>query len=37
MTQPPLVGSPPATLTVALAGLALGGAERLVLEWARRV
>ena len=37
MRQPPLLASPPVTLTVAIAGLALGGAERIVLEWARRV
>ena len=34
--QPPLLESAPATLTAAVASLACGGAERIVLEWARR-
>lgn len=36
-TQPPLLAASPAELHVAIAGLALGGAERIVLDWARRV
>ena len=35
-TQPPLLEFAPATLTVAVASLACGGAERIVLDWARR-
>ena len=37
-TQPPLYGSehPPPQLTAAIATLALGGAERIVLDWAAR-
>lgn len=32
--QPPLLDQPPAELHAAIASLALGGAERIVLEWA---
>ena len=35
--QPPLLAKPHAELHVAIAGLALGGAERIVLDWARRI
>ena len=35
--QPPLAAQTPAELCVAIAGLALGGAERIVLDWARRI
>jgi glycosyltransferase involved in cell wall biosynthesis len=37
IAQPPLVGSPEPELTVAVASLAIGGAERIVLDWATRV
>jgi len=36
-TEPPLIPTSPAELTVAIAGLALGGAEWIVLDWARRI
>jgi glycosyltransferase involved in cell wall biosynthesis len=36
-SQPPLLVQPPAELHVAIAGLALGGAERIVLDWAERL
>ena len=35
--QPPLAADAPAELYAAIAGLALGGAERIVLDWARRI
>jgi glycosyltransferase involved in cell wall biosynthesis len=35
--QPPLLARAPLELYVAIAGLALGGAERIVLDWARRI
>lgn len=35
--QPPLIAASPAELYAAIAGLALGGAERIVLDWARRI
>jgi hypothetical protein len=34
--QPPLLDQPPVELHAAIASLALGGAERIVLEWAAR-
>ena len=34
VAQPPLLDQPPAELHAAIASLALGGAERIVLEWA---
>ncbi|HMF96245.1 MAG TPA: glycosyltransferase [Vicinamibacterales bacterium] len=37
VAQPPLVGIDAPELTVAIASLALGGAERIVLDWAARV
>jgi glycosyltransferase involved in cell wall biosynthesis len=36
-SQPPLMVQPPAELHAAIAGLALGGAERIVLDWAERI
>jgi len=35
--QPPLVDSPAVELTVAIGGLAFGGAERIVIDWSARV
>src|SRR5687767_14484241 len=37
LRQPPLVAGAPAELHAAIAGLALGGAERIVVDWARRI
>ena len=35
VAQPPLGAAGPVDLTAAIASLALGGAERIVLDWAR--